>query len=81
MHTPSSNKISAAQKVATPTLIEGLEHAAITDITCGTSHAFAWSLKEQLVYGWGNGENGRLGNDHDDIVPCPQVLEPFREGA
>jgi alpha-tubulin suppressor-like RCC1 family protein len=38
----SSNK-SSMQKVQSPTLIEGLEQANITDISCGNSHAFAWS--------------------------------------
>ena len=56
------------QKVQSPTLIDGLEGANITDISCGNSHAFAWSSQEQVVYGWGNGANGRLGNENEDIV-------------
>ena len=76
----ASNK-SSMQKVQIPTLIEGLERANITDLSCGNSHAFAWSRHEQVVYGWGNGANGRLGNESEDIVPTPQVLECFREGA
>ena len=76
----ASNKTSM-QKVQTPTLITDLENAHITHITCGNSHAFAWSATEQLVYGWGNGMNGRLGNESEDIVPTPRVLECFREGT
>ena len=34
-----------------------------------------------MVYGWGNGLNGRLGTEQDDIVPTPRVLECFREGT
>ena len=59
----------------------GLEDANITHISCGNSHAFAWSATDQLVYGWGNGLNGRLGNESEDIVSTPRVLECFREGT
>jgi len=38
----SSNKTSM-QKVQTPTLIDGLDGANITHLTCGNTHAFAWS--------------------------------------
>ena len=69
------------QKVQTPTLIEGLENANITHISCGNSHAFAWSAQDQVVYGWGNGMNGRLGNETDEVVPTPRVLECFHEGT
>ena len=65
----------------TPTLIDGLEGASITQLSCGNSHAFAWNEHDQTVYGWGNGSNGRLGNEVEDIVPTPKVLECFREGT
>jgi Regulator of chromosome condensation (RCC1) repeat len=65
--------------VAAPTLIGGLENAEITNIACGNVHAFAWSATTQLIYGWGCGQNGRLGNDTDDVVAEPAVLESFRE--
>ena len=69
------------QKVQTPTLIEGLEGVSITHMSCGSSHVFAWNENDQVVYGWGNGCNGRLGNEVDDIVPQPRILECFREGT
>ena len=34
-----------------------------------------------MVYGWGNGANGRLGNESDDYVTEPKVLECFREAT
>ena len=69
------------QKVQTPTLIEALDGAQISHIACGNTHAFAWSEQTQVVYGWGNGANGRLGNEACDVVPTPKVLECFREGT
>ena len=33
------------------------------------------------MFGWGNGANGRLGNESDEIVTEPRVLEPFREAT
>ena len=67
--------------VKSPTLITGLESAEITDLSCGNSHTYAWSNQTQVIYGWGNGSNGRLGNESDDIVPEPKVLESFREAT
>ena len=80
VHADSVNQKSSMQKVLTPTLIEGLEGENITHITCGNSHAFAWSVHDQVVFGWGNGANGRLGNETEEIVPEPKVLQCFREG-
>lgn len=78
--TQVSNK-SSVQQEKTPTLIKELEGAEITDLSCGNSHTFAWSNQTQLVYGWGNGANGRLGNESDDIVTEPRILEPFQEAT
>mmetsp|Transcript_36995 Transcript_36995/g.45153 ORF Transcript_36995/g.45153 Transcript_36995/m.45153 type:complete len:97 (-) Transcript_36995:3157-3447(-) len=50
-------------------------------MSCGNSHAFAWNNREQVVFGWGNGCNGRLGNEMEEVVPTPRVLECFREGT
>ena len=69
------------QVVKNPTLIPDLEDCDITDLTCGNSHTFAWSNSTQVIYGWGNGANGRLGNESDDIVTTPLVLESFREAT
>ena len=62
-------------------MIEALEGANITHLSCGNSHAFAWNSFNQIVYGWGNGNNGRLGNEIEDIVATPRVLQCFREGT
>lgn len=72
---------STVQVVQVPTLITGLEGAEITNISCGNFHAFAWSQSSQLVYGWGSGQNGRLGNESEDIVSEPAALESFKEAT
>lgn len=76
----TSNK-SSVQVVKAPTLIKGLEGADISHIACGNSHAFAWSQQTQLVYGWGNGMNGRLGNESEEVQTEPRILECFREAT
>ena len=34
-----------------------------------------------MVYGWGSGQSGRLGNESEDVVVEPTVLESFREAT
>lgn len=67
--------------VTQPTLIGGLEGAEISNISCGNSHAFAWSQTTQMVFGWGSGQNGRLGNDSEDVVVEPAILDSFKEAT
>ena len=42
---------------------------------------YAWSSETGLVYGWGLGLNGRLGNEYEGIVQEPQVMECFKEAS
>lgn len=34
-----------------------------------------------MVYGWGLGQNGRLGNDNEDVVVEPVGLDSFKEAT
>lgn len=61
--------------------MKSFECAKIDNLSCGTNHSFAWSSDSGLVYGWGLGLNGRLGNENESIIQDPQVLECFREAA
>lgn len=70
---------SSIQIVKQPTLVRGLEGQKIDGLSCGTSHAFAWSSETGLVYGWGFGLNGRLGNEYEGVVQEPQTLECLKQ--
>jgi alpha-tubulin suppressor-like RCC1 family protein len=59
--------------------VKALEGQKINGLSCGTSHSFGWSSETGLVFGWGLGLNGRLGNEYEGVVQDPQVLECFRE--
>lgn len=61
-----------------PSLLKGLEGCKIDGLSCGTSHSFAWSSETGLVYGWGLGLNGRLGNENEGLVTEPKILECFK---
>jgi alpha-tubulin suppressor-like RCC1 family protein len=68
---PSSTEFhssSSIQIVKTPSLLKSLEGQKIDNLSCGTNHSFAWSTDTGLVYGWGLGLNGRLGNESDAVV-------------
>lgn len=65
---PNDVASSSIQIVKQPTLVKGLENQKIDGLSCGTSHSFAWSSETGLVYGWGLGLNGRLGNEYEGIV-------------
>ena len=72
---------SSIQIVKQPSLLKSFEGANIDRLSCGTNHSFAWSSESGLVYGWGSGLNGKLGNESDAVVQDPQILECFREAA
>lgn len=74
---PSPNDVNTAssiQIVKQPKLVKLLEGQKIDGLSCGTSHSFAWSHESGLVYGWGLGLNGRLGNEFEGVIQEPQVL-------
>ena len=64
-----------------PYLLKTFEGQKIDGVSCGTNHSFAWSSDSGLVYGWGLGLNGRLGNGSDSVVLDPKVLECYKEAA
>jgi alpha-tubulin suppressor-like RCC1 family protein len=51
-----------------PALVKSLEGHKIDGLSCGTNHSFAWSSETGLVYGWGLGLNGRLGNENEGVM-------------
>lgn len=53
---------SSIQIVKAPVLLKSLDSQAISQISCGTNHALAISEKNNKVFGWGQGMQGRLGN-------------------
>ena len=59
---------SSIQVVKQPSLLKALDDQKIDGLSCGTNHSFAWSSDTGLIYGWGLGLNGRLGNESDLIV-------------
>ena len=80
---PSPNELQSSQSIQIvkhPCLIKSLEFQRIDAISCGTNHVFAWSSETGLVFGWGLGLNGRLGNEFEGVVQEPQVLECLRDG-
>jgi alpha-tubulin suppressor-like RCC1 family protein len=67
--------------VKQPSHLKALDGQKIDGLSCGTNHSFAWSSESGLVYGWGLGLNGRLGNESDSVVQDPRILECFKEAA
>ena len=57
-----------------------LEGKEISDISSGMNHSFALSEQTQVVYGWGSGLNGKLGNElPNNIIDEPCILKSFEE--
>ena len=67
--------------IKVPHVIKTLSGCQISDMSCGSNHAIAWSRTTQIVYSWGSGSNGRLGNDSEDIVAEPQIVPSFKIAA
>jgi alpha-tubulin suppressor-like RCC1 family protein len=57
--------MSSIQIVKQPSLLKTLEGQKVDGLSCGTNHSFAGSSETGMVYGWGLGLNGRLGNESD----------------
>eukprot|EP00850_Spirogloea_muscicola_P008974 SM000049S16745 [mRNA] locus=s49:427660:430897:- [translate_table: standard] len=58
-----------------PTIVAGLEGAAISSVTCGADHTTAYSQDTRTVYSWGWGDFGRLGHGNSTDVFYPQPIK------
>ncbi|XP_043927990.1 E3 ubiquitin-protein ligase HERC2 [Protopterus annectens] len=71
--------IGGTESVATPTLLESIQHVFIKKVAVnsGGKHCLALS-SEGEVYSWGEAEDGKLG--HGNRSPCdrPRVIESLR---
>ncbi|KAL3879973.1 hypothetical protein ACJMK2_032247, partial [Sinanodonta woodiana] len=71
--------VGGTESVATPTLLESIQHVFIKKIAVnsGGKHCLALSAEGE-VYSWGEGEDGKLG--HGNRSPCdrPRVIESLR---
>ena len=68
--------------VKQPTVVKALDGKEVSGVACGASHSFAWSDTSQLCYGWGSGQNGRLGNEQpNQNISEPTILKSFEEAT
>ncbi|GLE05503.1 hypothetical protein PINS_up014526, partial [Pythium insidiosum] len=60
------------QFVSSPELVSSLFYKQITHIACGEEHSAAVS-SDGVLYCWGSGRDGKLGNgcDNDELTPYP----------
>lgn len=61
---------------ATPKLIEGLSNENIMQVSCGDSHTSAVSTLG-VVYSWGCGSYGRLGQGSEGDIFIPSIISTF----
>lgn len=57
-----------------PMLIEGLLNYRIRDIATGNNHCLALSQENSMVYSWGAGRFGALGNGASKNMDVPQTI-------
>ena len=60
-----------------PLIINALEDSQIIDAVAGASHCLALT-KTNIVYAWGNNEEGQLGLGHKNPVLLPQVIDSLK---
>lgn len=73
---PLGREAASEEAARTPSLVEGLKGVFVTDVVSGSQHALALS-KDGQVFGWGNGEYGRLGlgSSKTSFISSPYELQ------
>ncbi|GAB6021505.1 E3 ubiquitin-protein ligase herc2 [Chamberlinius hualienensis] len=71
--------IGGCESVATPTLLESIQHVVIRKVAVnsGGKHSLALSIQGD-VYSWGEGDDGKLGHNNRTSYERPKLIDSLR---